>query len=151
MRKNNQSIIPKPHAYLHSMPKTSAKFQNNWRKTVRRVVPTRYPLSVHFDCISYRKKQVHKAAKVRKINLHSIQKTSEKFQNNRWKTVGGVATQGTQYIFNWTWRFHRKSIGNLIRPQGQVTPKWLIRSGRNSNSSKILCLSWLPASLTKIL
>ena len=42
------------------------------------------------------------------------------------------------------------SIENLIRPQGQVTPKWLIRSGRNSNSSEILCLSWLPASLTKI-
>ena len=42
------------------------------------------------------------------------------------------------------------SIENLIRQQGHVTPKWLIRSSRNSNSSEILWLSWLPASLTKI-
>ena len=28
MRKNNQRIIPKPHAHLHSMQKTCAKFQN---------------------------------------------------------------------------------------------------------------------------
>ena len=42
------------------------------------------------------------------------------------------------------------SIENLIRPQGHVTPKWLIWSGRNSNSFEILCPSWLPASLTKI-
>ena len=54
--KNNQSIIPKPHAHLHSMLKTSAMFQNNWWKTVRGVAPTRYPLSIHFDSISYRKK-----------------------------------------------------------------------------------------------
>ena len=31
--------------------------------------------------------------------------------------------------------------------QGQVTPKWTFRSGQNSNSSKILCLSWKPANL----
>ena len=31
-----------------------------------------------------------------------------------------------------------------------VTPKWLIRSGRNSNASERECLSWLSASLTKI-
>ena len=41
-------------------------------------------------------------------------------------------------------------LKNSVRLQGHVTPKWLIRSGRNSNSSEILCLSWLPASLTKI-
>ena len=34
--------------------------------------------------------------------------------------------------------------------QGHVTPKWLIRSGRNSNLSKILCLSSLPVSLMEI-
>ena len=49
------------------------------------------------------------------------------------------------------WRHHNMSIENLIRPQGHVTPKWLIRSSQNSNLSEILWLSWLPASLTKIL
>ena len=34
--------------------------------------------------------------------------------------------------------------------QRQMTPKWLVWSGQNSNSSEISCLSWLPASLTKI-
>ena len=50
------SIIPKPHAHLHSMQKTSAKFENNQWKTVRGVAPTRYPLSRHFDSISYQTK-----------------------------------------------------------------------------------------------
>ena len=34
--------------------------------------------------------------------------------------------------------------------QRHVTPKWPIRSSQNSNSSEILWMSWLPASLTKI-
>ena len=34
--------------------------------------------------------------------------------------------------------------------QGQITPKWLVWSDQNSNSSEILCMSWLSASLTKI-
>ena len=35
-------------------------------------------------------------------------------------------------------------------PYWCITPKWLIRSGLNSNLSEILCLSWLLAILTKI-
>ena len=35
-------------------------------------------------------------------------------------------------------RFHNMSTENLIRPQGHVTPKWLIQSGWNLKSSKIL-------------
>ena len=69
MRTKNHSIIPKPHAHLHSMQKTSAKFQNNRWKTVRGVVPTRYPLSIHFDSISYQNKTMIKFTK---------QKNSEK-------------------------------------------------------------------------
>ena len=46
-QKKYQRIIPKPQTHLHSIQKTSAKFQNNWRKTVRGVVPTRYPLSIY--------------------------------------------------------------------------------------------------------
>ena len=47
-------------------------------------------------------------------------------------------------LANWSWRFYDKSIENLIRPQGRVTPKWQIRSDliwsdRNSNSSEVLC------------
>ena len=34
--------------------------------------------------------------------------------------------------------------------QGHVTPKWFIRSGRNSNLSEILCLFSLPVSLMEI-
>ena len=34
--------------------------------------------------------------------------------------------------------------------QGQVTPKRVVRSGPKSNSSEILCLSWLAATLMMI-
>ena len=34
--------------------------------------------------------------------------------------------------------------------QGQEFPKWVIWSGPKSNSSKLLCLSWLPATLMMI-
>ena len=34
--------------------------------------------------------------------------------------------------------------------QGQVTPKFVIWSGPKSNSSELLCLSWLPATLMMI-
>ena len=53
-------------------------------------------------------------------------------------------------LANWYWRFHNKSIENLISTQQHITLKWLIQSGLNSNSTEILCLTWLPASLTKI-
>ena len=43
----------------------------------------------------------------------------------------------------------RSNMG-FYATQGQETPKWIGRSGRNSNSSKILWLSWLPARLMKI-
>ena len=45
---------------------------------------------------------------------------------------------------------HFKSMGKKIHTQGRITPKWIIRSGPNSNWFKLLCLSSLPASLTKI-
>ena len=34
--------------------------------------------------------------------------------------------------------------------QGQVTPKWVVWSGPKSNSSELLCLSWLRATLMMI-
>ena len=36
---------------------------------------------------------------------------------------------------------HYKSMGNFLDAQGQLTPKSVVRSGRNSNSSEILCMS----------
>ena len=105
VRKNNQTI------HLHSMLKTSAMFRNNRWKTVRGVAPTRYPLSIHFDSISYRKKtKFTKQKKVRKNNqriiskphayLHSMQKTSEKFQNNGWKLRGAAPTRFQDVYFH---------------------------------------------------
>ena len=34
--------------------------------------------------------------------------------------------------------------------QGQVTPKWVIWFGPKSNSTQLLCLSWLPATFMMI-
>ena len=38
--------MSKQYAYLHTIVKTSVKFQNDWRKTVREVVVTRHPLLI---------------------------------------------------------------------------------------------------------
>ena len=61
-----QRIVPKPHAHLHSMQKTFAKVQNNWGITVRGIVPTKYPLSIHFDSISCKKRLSSQSSKSEK-------------------------------------------------------------------------------------
>ena len=38
--------MSKQYAYLHTMAKTSVKFQNDWPKTVGGVALTRHPLSI---------------------------------------------------------------------------------------------------------
>ena len=45
---------------------------------------------------------------------------------------------------------HYKSMGNFSDAQEHLTLKGVLRSGRNSNSSEILFLFSLPASLKKI-
>ena len=45
---------------------------------------------------------------------------------------------------------HYKSMGIFPDAQGQLTPQSLVRSGRISNSSKMLWMSSLPASMKKI-
>ena len=45
---------------------------------------------------------------------------------------------------------HYKSMGIFLDAQGQLTPQSVVRSGRNSNLSKILCMSSLPASIERI-
>ena len=45
---------------------------------------------------------------------------------------------------------HYKSMGIFPDAQGQLTPKFLVQSGPNSNLSEILWLSSLPASMKKI-
>ena len=42
---------------------------------------------------------------------------------------------------------HYKSMGIFPDAQGQLTPQSLVRSGRISNSSEILWMSSLPASM----
>ena len=46
--------------------------------------------------------------------------------------------------------FHYKSMGNFLDAQGQLTLYPVVPSGRNSNSSEILCMSSLPASIKRI-
>ena len=50
------------------------------------------------------------------------------------------------------WRHHFPiiTLWEFFRPQGQITPYSVVRSGRNSNLSEILCMSSLPASIKRI-
>ena len=45
---------------------------------------------------------------------------------------------------------HYKSMGIFPDAQGQLTPQFLIRSGRISNSTEMLWMSLLPASMKNI-
>ena len=45
---------------------------------------------------------------------------------------------------------HYKSMGDFFYAQGQLTPKSVVRTGRNWNLSEILCMSSLPASIRRI-
>ena len=45
---------------------------------------------------------------------------------------------------------HYKSMGIFLDAQWQLTSQSLVRSGQNSNSSKNLCMSLLPASIKRI-
>ena len=45
---------------------------------------------------------------------------------------------------------HYKSMGTFPDAQGQLTPQSLVRTGRISNSSEMLWMSLLPASMRKI-
>ena len=47
------------------------------------------------------------------------------------------------------WRQHYKSMGNFLDAQGWLTPQSVVWSSQNSSSSKILCMSSLPANTKK--
>ena len=44
---------------------------------------------------------------------------------------------------------HYKPMGIFSDVQGQLTPQSVVQSGRNSNSSELLCMSLLPASMKR--
>ena len=123
------------------------------------LVFNRYPLSIHFDSISYWKKTKFTKQKKWEKNdqriiskphahVHSMQKRSEKFQNNRWKTKRSWAHKVPSIFSSERSIELGDSIISLLKIQ-IITPKWLIQSIRNLNSSEILCLSWLPTGLIK--
>ena len=85
-KKKNLSIISKQYEHLHTMAKTSVKFQIDWPKTVGGVALTRHPMTI-------RVLEINKAKKVEKkknlrimskqyAHLHTMAKTSVKFQND---------------------------------------------------------------------
>ena len=92
--------MSKQYANLYTMSKTSVKFQNDWPKTVGGVALTRHPLTIRV----LGKKRLLKLTKRKKLkkknlrimskqyaHLHTMAKTSVRFQNHWQKTVGGVA------------------------------------------------------------
>ena len=63
---------------------------------------------------------------------------------SQWTYVAGIQTRPRDTFFP------LYVYGNFLDAQGHLTPMKVARSGRNSNSSETLCLTSLPASLTKI-
>ena len=74
-----------------------------------------------------------------------------KFELSREFTAATVTCRFDEDLFKIEGTIDRtRSTVRFFATQGQVTPKLIVRSGQNSNSSKILWLSWLPAKLMKI-
>ena len=103
-------------------------------------------------------------------------KTTEKIWRHHYKSTGAICCHGHQsfdqiclktlcslspsapMMLHTTFDQY-KSIGlrdiqvrkcEIFVIQGQVTPKWIDWSGPKSNSSELLCLSWLLATLMMI-
>ena len=99
--------------------------------------------------------------------LISKKKTKKKTYKWAMKTRGPKSNSSELLCLSWlpatlmmirskinelTWRHHFLiiSLWEFFRPQGQLTALSVVRSGRNSNSSEILCMSSLPASIKRI-
>ena len=96
--KNDLTIISKPHAHSQTMKKTYAKFQNDRYKTLRGVALTRNTHCLYIKGEKLLSSQCGKSDKIvltiiPKPQAHprTMKKTHAKFQNNRYKTVRGVA------------------------------------------------------------
>ena len=61
--------------------------------------------------------------------------------------VTSHSPERTLYQLSYRGRFQKCKIFVI---QGQVTPKLVVWSGPKSNLDKLLCLSWLPATLMMI-
>ena len=107
VKKNNLKITSKSHVHPHTMRKIHAKFHNNRYKTVRGVALTRGTHCLYIEGEKWLSSQCGKSDKnvltiISKPHAHSysMKKTYAKFQNDRYKTVRGVAlTRGTHCLY----------------------------------------------------
>ena len=139
--KNNLTITSKPHAYPQTMKKMHAKFHKNWYKTVREVVLTRGTNYLYIKGEKWLSSQCGKSDKndlsiifKPHAHPHTMKKTFEKFQNDRYKTVRGVVlTSGTHCLYIEGRK--RLSSTNCLYIEGQ---KWLnSQCGKSDNGSKM--------------
>ena len=112
-----------------------------------------------------------------KYNKDQIKKTKKRWRHHfpNYKSMGAFCCHGNQsfdpicpkslcslslipimlhikYDQDWPTGFRdiQAQKCEIFVTQGQVTPKWVVWFGPNSNSTKLLCLSWLPATLMMI-
>ena len=62
----NLRIMNKQYAHLHTMAKSSVKFQNDWPKTVGEVAHTRHPLTIRVLLTAKLLRQGYRYFKLRK-------------------------------------------------------------------------------------
>ena len=60
--------------------------------------------------------------------------------------------QNIKFVKDWPTGFRDIQVQRceIFFTQGQVPPKWVVWFGLKSNSTELLCLSWLPATLMMI-
>ena len=91
-----------------------------------------------------------------KITLESVVVSGRNWNSSKLSCMSSLPTRmklihTTMKELEWSQDFsHYKCMGIFQDAQGQLTPQTLVESGPNSNSSEILWLSLLPASMKKI-
>ena len=91
--KNNLTIISKPHAHLHTMKKTCKVSKWSVQNCKRSCAHKMYPLFIYWGekWLKFMTKNNLIIISKPRAHLHTMKKTHAKFQNDRYKTVRGVA------------------------------------------------------------
>ena len=101
------------------------------------------------DILSFRKKKKKK----KKTNKWAMETRGPKSNSSNLLCLLPATLMMIRSKMNelaWKHHFPIISLWEIFRPQGQLTPSSVVRSGRNSNSSESLCMFLLPPNIKRI-
>ena len=132
--KKNLRIMSKQYAHLHTMAKTSVKFQNDWPKTVGGVALTRHPLTIRVLGKKTTKLTKRKKLKKKSENYeqtictstrhgHNICEVSKRLAKNCRRSCAHKSIVDEWMNGRITARLYRTCVLTQVRQKGKVSDK----------------------------